>query len=80
MQIQLQEWGKGLGLRIPKSWAAKAGLRAGALVKLSLSGGQLVVQPIHDNPFLLKQLLEGVTPDNLHGESDSGPPIGKEIW
>lgn len=29
--------------------------------------------------FTLKGLLEGVTEANLHGELDSGPPIGNEV-
>jgi len=25
-------------------------------------------------------MLATITPENLHGEIDWGPPVGKEIW
>ena len=28
----------------------------------------------------LEELLAGVSPDNLHGEIDTGPAIGQEMW
>ncbi|MFB2937570.1 hypothetical protein ACE1B6_20165 [Aerosakkonemataceae cyanobacterium BLCC-F154] len=28
----------------------------------------------------LHEMLEGVTPENLHGEIDFGEPVGREIW
>ncbi|MFO0968756.1 MAG: hypothetical protein U0793_24635 [Gemmataceae bacterium] len=27
----------------------------------------------------LKQLVAGITPENLHGEWDTGPAVGKEV-
>jgi hypothetical protein len=29
--------------------------------------------------FTLEQLLADVTPDKLHGETDTGPAVGKEV-
>ncbi len=28
----------------------------------------------------LKEMLDGVTPENLQGEIDFGEPVGREIW
>jgi antitoxin MazE len=28
----------------------------------------------------LDELLAGVKPTNLHGETDFGGPVGKEVW
>jgi antitoxin component of MazEF toxin-antitoxin module len=28
----------------------------------------------------LEELLAVITPENLHEETDFGPPVGKEIW
>jgi hypothetical protein len=28
----------------------------------------------------LDELLDGITPENLHPEIDLGPPVGKEVW
>ena len=30
--------------------------------------------------YTLAQLLDGVTPENVHGEVDFGRPVGKEAW
>jgi antitoxin MazE len=80
MKTRVQKWGNSLALRIPKSFAAEAGLHADAAVELSLVGDTLVVQPIKPRPVTLDQLLQGITDENLPGEWDTGPAVGKEVW
>jgi antitoxin MazE len=80
MKTRVQKWGNSLALRIPKSFAEEAGLHADAAVELSLVKGKLVVQPIRPQPLTLKELLRGVTDENLPGEWDTGPAVGKEVW
>jgi len=80
MKTRVQKWGNSLALRIPKSFASDAGLHADAAVELSLVKGALVVKPIAPQPLTLEQLLRGVTDDNLPGEWDTGPAVGKEVW
>jgi antitoxin MazE len=80
MKTRVQKWGNSLALRIPKSFAAEAGLQVDAAVELSLVGGKLVVQSLKPQPLTLDQLLRGVTEENLPGEWDTGPAVGKEVW
>ena len=80
MKTRVQKWGNSLALRIPKSFAAEAGLRADGPVELSLVDGRLVVQPMPEAPPTLEELLRGVTDQNLHGEWDTGPAVGREVW
>jgi antitoxin MazE len=80
MKTRVQKWGNSLALRIPKSIAVEAGLRADAAVELSLVEGTLVVQPITPQPLTLADLLRGITDENLPGEWDTGPAVGKEVW
>ena len=80
MKTRVQKWGNSLALRIPKSFAEEAGLRADAPVELSLRGGALVVRPVPPRPPSLEELLRGVTDDNIPGEWDTGPATGKEVW
>jgi antitoxin MazE len=80
MKTRVQKWGNSLALRIPKSFATEAGLRADAAVELSLVEGRLVIQPLPEERLTLGELLRGVTDENLHGEWDTGPAVGKEIW
>ena len=30
--------------------------------------------------YNLEEMLATITPENLHGEIDWGPPVGKEVW
>lgn len=80
MKTRVQKWGDSLALRIPKSFAEEAGLHADAAVELSLVEGRLVVQPITPQPLTLQELLRGITDENLPGEWDTGPAVGKEVW
>ena len=74
MKTRVQKWGNSLALRIPKSLAEEAGLRANGAVELSLVDGGLVVQPVAPQPPTLEELLRGVTDDNMPGEWDTGRP------
>jgi antitoxin MazE len=80
MKTRIQKWGNSLALRIPKSFAEEAGLHEDASVELSLAEGKLVVQPILTQPLTLAELLRGITDENLPGEWDTGPAVGKEVW
>ena len=80
MKTRIQKWGNSLALRIPKSFAAVAGLRANGAVDLSVVDGALVIRAIAPQPLMLDELLRGVTDDNTPGEWDTGPATGKEVW
>lgn len=78
MQTKIQKWGNSLGLRIPKSLAEQAGVEAGSDVDLSVEDGELVVRPRRLPSYKLKDLLQAVTPKNVHKEIDTGFPVGRE--
>ena len=80
MKTRVQKWGNSLALRIPKSFAAEAGIRLDAPVDLSLVEGKLVIQPLAEESLTLGELLQGITDQNLHGEWDTGPAVGREAW
>jgi len=80
MRTRVQKWGNSLALRIPKSFADDAGLHKEAPVEISLTDGQLVIKPVTESKPTLRQLLAGVTEENLHHEIDTGHAVGKETW
>jgi antitoxin MazE len=80
MKTRVQKWGNSLALRIPKTFAAEAGLREDTAVELSLREGEIVIQPLTRAPLTLDELLRGVTDENLHGEWQTGPAVGREVW
>jgi len=78
MHARVQKWGNSLALRIPRPFANEAGLGVNSQVDVCLENGSLVVRLI--KKLSLEDLLEKVTPDNLHGEVDFGSAVGKEAW
>ena len=69
-----------MGLRIPRSFAQEAGVGAGSEVDLSVQDGDLVIRPARRRTYQLKDLLRRVTARNLHGEVETGRPVGRAIW
>ncbi len=80
MRTRVQKWGNSLAVRIPKAFANESQIEQDSLVEITLVGGKLVVTPVVEPALTLDQLLAGVTEQNLHGEVDTGPPVGQEIW
>jgi antitoxin MazE len=80
VQTKIQKWGNSLGLRIPRSFAQEAGVEAGSEVDLSLRDGDLLVRPARRRTYRLNDLLRRVTAKNVHGEVDTGRPLGREAW
>ncbi len=80
MRTKIKKWGNSLALRIPKSFALNANLRQDELVDISIDGEKIIITPIGEKEYSLDELLECVSEDNLHGEFDTGVPVGKEIW
>jgi len=80
MQTKIKKWGNSLALRIPKTFALSAKLKQDELVDLSIDKEKIVITPIGDKEYSLGELLKGISESNLHGEIDTGAPVGKEIW
>jgi antitoxin MazE len=80
MRTRVQKWGNSLALRIPKAFALEVGLEKNGEVDVTVEKGRLVVVPPASPSYTLEELLQGVRKSNLHGETDWGPPAGKESW
>ena len=80
MRTTVRKWGNSLALHIPRAMAQDLSLAAGTHIELSLKNGKMVVEPVRPPAWTLKDLLAGVTPENLHREVESGPARGKEAW
>ncbi|MCJ7676928.1 MAG: type II toxin-antitoxin system PemK/MazF family toxin [Anaerolineales bacterium] len=78
MRTRLRQWGKGMGVCIPKTLAAEVGLRDDSPIELRLDGAKIVIEPCVHLPRL-GDLLEGIRPDNVHREVDTGPASGDEV-
>lgn len=80
MRSQVSKWGNSLGVRIPRHLAEKIQIADGTVVNIEVEGENLVVRPAKRRKYNLEELLEQITPENLHEEIDTGEPVGNEIW
>ena len=79
MQTQVRKWGDSLAVRIPEPYAEGLHLEEGMELEVSLVDGGLLLRP-HRKEYTLEELLERITPENVHGETDWGPAGGRESW
>lgn len=72
MEGRVKKWGNSLGIRIPQSVAEDLGLAENSAIDLRVEAGQLVIRP-KPKTYRLDDLLQKVTPENIHEETDWGP-------
>lgn len=80
MRVTVKKWGNSASVRIPAAIMAAARLELDASVDVREEDGRIVIEPVRELEFDLERLLAGVTPDNLHSETDFGAPVGKEAF
>jgi antitoxin MazE len=80
MNQQVKKWGNSLALRIPAPLSAALDLKEDDPVDMREEDGRLVIEKKTRRHPTLDELLAKVTPDNIHPETDWGPPVGREFW
>jgi len=76
----IAKWGNSLAVRIPQHLAKEINLGEGSQVQFVLIDGKLTIEPITRRRYSLEELIEAITPENLHNEIDSGVAVGNEVW
>lgn len=79
MTTLVSKWGNSLGIRISKAIAAAVKVEDGDPVEISVEEGAIVIRPAARR-YTIEELVEGITPKNLHREVDWGGPQGNEAW
>ena len=80
MKVKIQKWGNSLAVRIPKAFAVQTQIEQDSIVDMSLVNGGIVVKPHKERPkYTLKELLDGITEENIHAETEWGDAVGKEV-
>lgn len=77
---KVKKWGNSLALRLPSAIASAAGIGDDTDVSITQSGSKLTIEPKPSPKMTLETMLEGVTPEMIHGEYDWGPDVGRERW
>lgn len=80
MGVYIRKWGNSAAVRLPGSALAAAGIAIDDAVNVREEGGRIVIERAQPEAVTLEWLIAGITPENLHGEVDFGPPQGRELW
>lgn len=80
MVVQLEETEKGLAVILPEEVVHGSHLTVGSAIDLTINESKVQIAPVRRSKYTTEELLAGVTDENIHGETDWGPPVGKEAW
>ena len=80
MRIKIQKWGNSLALRIPKAFAFQSKIREDEYVNLILEKNKIIIEPVEEKKYSLKELVSGINSSNLHRAIDFGEQVGNEHW
>lgn len=80
MKTTAQKWGNSLAIRVPKSVALQVGLKEQDDLEIEVQDGNVVLKPHVRRVYRLEDLVKQITPKNVHGETDTGIPVGRETW
>ena len=75
----IQKWGNSLAVRIPAALADQVNAGAGTPVEITAENGGILVKPSGRRKYRLKGLLKDCKPGQMHGETDFGPEVGREV-
>jgi antitoxin component of MazEF toxin-antitoxin module len=80
MTSRFAKWGNSVALRIPSGLAKELRVAEGTAADLRVSNGSLVVTPVRKaSRYDIDKLAAAITPENRHGEIDTGRPVGNEL-
>jgi antitoxin MazE len=80
METHIQKWGNSLGIRLPKHVAEKQSFVEGGRVRITETKTGVIIERVSKKSFILSEMLEKMTDENMHAEVDWGNPVGKEVW
>jgi len=76
---RLARWGNSLAVRLPKAVVKKARLSEGEALTVSVAAGGQVTIKKSEPELTLEALVARITPENRHGETGWGRPMGREV-
>jgi antitoxin MazE len=79
MRTNVKKWGNSAAIRLPAGVMEAARLHVESAVDVRVEGGRIVIDALRPPEYDLETLVAGITPENLHEETDWGPSVGREI-
>jgi antitoxin MazE len=80
MRSVVKKSGSSASVRIPAAVMQAANIAPNDAVDVREEAGRIVIEPVRFMEYRLEDLLEQITPENLHAEVEFGRPTGKEAW
>ena len=80
MRVLVKKWGNSASVRIPTTVMAAACVRLDDAVDIREENGRIIIVPIRNTHLDLTQMLDAITPENVHAEVSFGPARGKEAF
>jgi antitoxin MazE len=80
MQVTVKKWGNSASVRIPAAIMEAINLKLDDPVDMREEGGRIIIEPLAHKTYDIRDLLAGITSENLHAEVPVGPAVGKEVW
>src|SRR3546814_7316906 len=72
MRGVVKKWGNSAAVRLPASMVKSLKLGPDSLVDIRLERGNIVIEPVRAQEYILAQLLGGIKAQNRHPEIDFG--------
>lgn len=79
MKTTVQKWGNSLAIRIPRNISKDTMVSEGSNIDMMVENGNIILSP-SPKEYSLKELLKGITNENIHSEVSTGKQVGGEIW
>ena len=80
MEILVKKWGNSAAIRIPAAVLSDAKMELDQPVEVREERGRIVIEPLRRKGFTIRELVRGISPDNLHEPIATGAPRGREVW
>ena len=78
--VHFEKTEHGIILTLPNEVANHPAFASGESVHIAAKYSSLVITHPDAKRYNVEEMVATITPENMHGEIDWGPPVGKEIW
>jgi len=80
MKVALRKWGNSVSVRIPRDVVQAAHLVLDEVVDVREEAGRIVIEPVRQRVYDVRELAKAITATNRHEPVDFGAAVGNESW
>lgn len=79
MESAIRRWGNGAAVRLSADVMKRARFNPDQRVTITVMNGKITIEALKTEELSLGELLDQITPENIHQGIDVGGPVGEEI-